>query len=169
MADAQWRKRWTEQQHFCSFTWAAGNVAIFPHELKVMMGQGHSHSLQLMPTSGGDLSEDWDGARREMQGMAQLVHQCCLKRQPVWLLPKLSSSVMWKGNGVKKQAAFLFTENTDWNKQPSSASPCTAAEVYPVIRKNYTLKLPASLFFNQGGQNAYFSFPPTTGFNEPHL
>lgn len=62
------KERWTKQQHFCNFTWAAGNVAFFPHELKVMMGQGHSHSIQLMPTSGGDLSE---GAAVEIVGMGQ--------------------------------------------------------------------------------------------------
>lgn len=42
----------------------------------------------------------------------------------------------------------------------------TVAEVYPVIGENYTIE---SLLFNQGGWNAYFSFPPTTGFTEPHL
>lgn len=49
------KKRWTKQQHFCNFTWAADNAAFFPRELKVVIGQGHS---QMMPTSGADLSED---------------------------------------------------------------------------------------------------------------
>lgn len=60
------KKRWTKQQHSCNFTWAAGNVALFPRELKVMMGQGHSHTIQLMPTPDGDLSGD---VAVEMVGM----------------------------------------------------------------------------------------------------
>lgn len=73
------KKRWTKQQHFCNFTWAAGNVALFPHELKVMMGQGHSHGIadahfwwRFIRGCGSGNSRD--GARREMQGMAQLVN-----------------------------------------------------------------------------------------------
>lgn len=121
------KKRRTKHQHFSNFTWATDNVALFPHELKVMIGQGcplYFWCRFIWGCSSGNSQEDmgqggkWGKRHNRCISVISKDSQCgCIQN----FHPPLSKN-MWKRNCIKQQTAFLFTENTDQNKQPSSAS-----------------------------------------------
>lgn len=116
------KKRWTKQQHFCNFTWAAGNVAPFPHELKVVIGQvPHSHSTQLMPTSGADLSEDVAvGIVRMGQGRkCREWHNWCISVISKDSQCGCSQSFhppLCEKEMVLNNKLHFYLQKTDWNK-----------------------------------------------------